>query len=129
MTFGRALAGPLRAGRLWRPSVATQPAPKTLLHFIRNPQLLHRHLGVDLAAILFIVALSLGNDRPIDSGSHSEQPPTVLETLVYGLEFKDLAVLGGPAVELVLVVDLEVFELVQKKVRKNDPLHDPALGA
>ena len=58
----------------------------------------HRDLGGHLGCVFLVIRFSFGNHFAVNYGTHSEQPPSVLNFLFQGFKFKHLAVFIGPSV-------------------------------
>ena len=52
----------------------------------------------------------MGDQLAVDHGADGEEAAAAFKFFFQGFEFEVLTVFVGPAVEFVLVVDLEVFE-------------------
>src|SRR5450432_59300 len=93
--------------------------------YLAEAQFVQRGLGGDLAGVLFIIGFALGNKLSVHDRAYREEPPSSFHSFIEGLEFEVLAVLVGPAIEFVLMIDLEVLEIVQEKIRVDDPFDNP----
>jgi hypothetical protein len=95
---------------------------------LTEPKFVQCGLGSYLAGVFFIVSLALGNELSVHYGAYSEQASSPFHPFVEGLELKVFALLVGPAIELVLVIDLEILQIVQEEIRLDDPFDNPLTG-
>src|SRR5882724_3400894 len=96
--------------------------------YLVDSQLVQGELGGYLAGVLFIIGLPLGQELAVDHGPYREEPAAPFDPLVQGLEFESFSVLIRPAIELVLMIDLQVLEVVHEQVGLDKPFNNPWRG-
>jgi hypothetical protein len=99
----------------------------TGIYFI-DTQFIKCQLGGNLAGIFFIIGLAMGQQLSVYDGPNGKEAAAAFDALIEGFELEVLAVPVGPAVEFVLMVDLEVFEVVEEEVGGDHPFDDPLAG-